>query len=45
MNRNHYSHSPAALARLRMGWVSSIPSGAGISLDAPQAVPPIGEPH
>jgi hypothetical protein len=31
MNRNLISHSPAAAARLRMGWVSSMSRGVEIS--------------
>ncbi len=47
MNHDLDSHSPAAAARLRMGWDSSMPHGAGISRFsnfavlqvAPQTVP------
>jgi hypothetical protein len=47
MNRNPITHSPAAAARLRMGWVSSMPRGIEISDSrnflvpqaAPQALP------
>ena len=43
MNRNPITHSPAAAARLRMGWVSSMPRGVEISDSrnflAPQAAP------
>ena len=38
MNRNLHSQSPAATARLRMGWGSSMPTGAEISNSAKFAV-------
>jgi hypothetical protein len=47
MNRNPITHSPAAPARLRMGWVASMPRGVESSdcriflnpLAAPQTLP------
>jgi len=38
MNRNLHSQSPAATARLRMGWGSSMPTGAEISISTKFAV-------
>jgi hypothetical protein len=44
MNRNLISHSPAAPARLRMGWVSSMPRGVEISISRKFAVLHVASP-